>query len=227
VQGRGHAAGVRFEEGATGCYNLPWTWDRRQAAHYPKIQYPTHRNQFAMVQLSPSLILAALVVSGFANPIFKRTVSVVVSDINTIDSKVTALDQSIKAFDGKNIVAAATIHMNAQNVAKAVVQATSDIDSTARFDDDDGKTVVTAVQGVKPLIIAALEDITAKKAAFAALPVGGIIDLVENDLTTLNTNTIAFSKALSKAVPKDQVANVNSFQADVGAAFKAAIAAFA
>ena len=59
-----------------------------------------------MVRLSSSFILIALAATSFAAPIIQRTVPQVEADVAAIDSKITALDQAIKNFNGNNVSAA-------------------------------------------------------------------------------------------------------------------------
>lgn len=65
----------------------------------------------------------------------------------------------------------------------------------------DAATILSSVQGSLPTIDSTLTAIKNKKAAFAALPVGGVPTLVAKDLKALDTDTGRLSFALSSKTP--------------------------
>jgi hypothetical protein len=69
----------------------------------------------------------------------------------------------------------------------------------------DGTSILNAVNNLKPIIITTLTDIVAKKAAFVALPVGGLPALIKSDLNSLSTATQAFEAALIAKAPVREI----------------------
>lgn len=65
----------------------------------------------------------------------------------------------------------------------------------------DGTSILNAITGIQPIIEDSLTAIVAKKAAFQALPVGGIPDLVKQDLANLSSSTTALENALIASAP--------------------------
>ena len=73
--------------------------------------------------------------------------------------------------------------------------------ATGNFDETDGQTILTSVQAFVPAISDTLSAIVTKKAAFQALPIAGILGVIQQDLNNLNTSTAAFETALIAASP--------------------------
>jgi hypothetical protein len=65
----------------------------------------------------------------------------------------------------------------------------------------DGRSILTSVEALEPTIDSALKAIVARKAAFTALPIGGIPALVKQDLSNLSASTAAFETALINSAP--------------------------
>lgn len=118
--------------------------------------------------------------------------------------------------------------------------------ATGPVDESDGQTIISAVEAFESTIVSALNTIVTEKAAFQALPIGGIPALVLQDLQTLNTDTTAFENALIASAPvspsgfswfefvitddsvlqADLVSQAQSISSSINAAFAAAIAAY-
>lgn len=67
--------------------------------------------------------------------------------------------------------------------------------------DTDGRAIISSIQAIEPTILDALKGITAKKAAFQALPVDGITTFIRQDLANLGASTSAFESALIASAP--------------------------
>ncbi|KAG6908388.1 hypothetical protein DXG01_004817 [Tephrocybe rancida] len=161
-----------------------------------------------MVQIAPLLIFAGLIASSVSTP-FKRTVAQVEADIARISTQTTALDNAIKSF------------------ASSGAGSLTDALNTGPVSEADARTILNSVEAFEPTIIDALTNIIGKKAAFQALPIGGIPALVLSDLRSLSTSTAAFETGLIGAAPADLVSEARQVQSSVTAAFNAAIAAYA
>ncbi|RDB17435.1 hypothetical protein Hypma_001618 [Hypsizygus marmoreus] len=171
-------------------------------------------------------LLAFIVVSGFS-----ATIADVKADINTIAAQTTTLDNSITAFPltGGTLIQALAVHNNAVTLGSSINKGTTDVQATTPtpFSDADGAAVLALVEAFEPTIESALTGIVGKKAAFQALPIGGIPALVKQDLSNLGASTTAFENALIAAAPASVVADATALKARVNAAFAAAIAAYA
>ena len=60
---------------------------------------------------------------------------------------------------------------------------------------------MTQAQALAPNIVATLQDLVDKKAAFASLPIGGASELVKQDLQDLASDASAFENALIAKAP--------------------------
>ncbi|KAF5337836.1 hypothetical protein D9758_015708 [Tetrapyrgos nigripes] len=200
------------------------------------------------------LVLAALALV-VASPIGKRTVPQVEADLRNIATQVTTLDNSIKAFPntGGTLVQALAIHTSAANLVPTIKSATTDIQvhfffnlllltdtetddnigfffplqGTTGITEADGQTVLAIVNGIEPIIIDALNLIITKKAAFDALPLGGVSALVKQDLAQLAPAAQALEVALINLLPADLKAQATAIQIVVNGACGNAQAAYA
>ncbi|KAL0568528.1 hypothetical protein V5O48_013455 [Marasmius crinis-equi] len=165
--------------------------------------------------------------SALATP-FKRDVATVKADIATISTQVNALDTSINAFPntGGTLASALAIHNAAVTLDTSVKKAVTDTQATSAFSEADGQSILSSVEAIEPTILDALNGIVAKKAAFQALPIGGIPALVLQDLKNLNTDTGAFADALIAKSPADLVTQANQIKTTIANAFATAIAAY-
>jgi len=181
-----------------------------------------------MVKFFAFFVLASSL-TVIASPFNKRTVAQVEADIATINTDVNSLNTAINGFPatGGTLAEALAIHTDATNLETAITKGTTDVQNTGAVSEADGTTILKSVQAIQPTIISALNGIVAKKAAFQALPLGGVPALVKADLNTLNTDTSAFEAALIAAAPADLVANATAIKTAIDAAFSNAIAAYA
>ncbi|KAJ7209810.1 hydrophobic surface binding protein A-domain-containing protein, partial [Mycena haematopus] len=139
-----------------------------------------------MVQITRFLTVLSAVAVGLALSL-KRDPATVEADIVTISSQVTTLDNAIEAFPltGGSLLNALGIHTDATNLVTTLNNAIVDVDATSPLSEDDGRTILSAVEAIEPIILDALTDIVVKKPAFvhlnflqAALPIGGLPALI-------------------------------------------------
>ncbi|KAH7102528.1 hydrophobic surface binding protein [Auriculariales sp. MPI-PUGE-AT-0066] len=172
------------------------------------------------------LALSSSVLGAF---IERRTAATILTDIADVQNKTSALDALVVAYptSGGTLAGALAIHTAATTVDTAVKKLTTDTTATPSLTEAEGQSILTAFQNFDPIIVKTLNDVVAKKAAFAALPIGGIPALVKSDLNTLNTDTQAAESAILAITPADLVAAANVVIAHINAAFASAIAAYA
>ncbi|KAF8960436.1 hydrophobic surface binding protein [Flammula alnicola] len=168
-------------------------------------------------------VLVSLVIASYAS-----TVADIETDIASIASQTTTLDNAINAFPatGGSLVNALAIHTDAVNLGTAIDKGTTDNVTPTPFSESDGSTILSSVQAFEPTILDALTQIVVKKPAFTALPIGGIPALIKQDLINLNASTFAFEAALIANAPADLVPTATSIKTTVDAAFASAIAAY-
>lgn len=82
-----------------------------------------------------------------------------------------------------------------------VTQATSDVNASDDFTEDEGAAILAEIQALQPNLIATLQNLDSQHSTFASLPIAGLDAVVESDLNTLNTNTTAFENALLAKAP--------------------------
>lgn len=69
------------------------------------------------------------------------------------------------------------------------------------FSESDGLAVLGSVNDIGPIIEDALTQIVAKKPEFEALPINGVIPVLEQGLTNLGASSATLGKALLAATP--------------------------
>ncbi|KAJ6608285.1 hydrophobic surface binding protein A-domain-containing protein [Mycena sp. CBHHK59/15] len=175
-----------------------------------------------MVQLSHFFVALSLLSVGFSSPA-KRTVAQVESDIASISTQVTTLDNAIKAFPatGGTLLQALTIHTDATSLDTTLNQATTDATATGPVGETDGRTILSSVEAFEPTILEALTQI-----ACLPLPVGGIPALILQDLQNLKSATVSFSNSLITSAPADLKAEATALTNNITTAFNTAIAAY-
>ncbi|KAJ3576364.1 hypothetical protein NP233_g456 [Leucocoprinus birnbaumii] len=177
------------------------------------------------MQFKSLVVLASAVATAWG-----ATVADVLTDLGNVKTQVTTLDNAINGFpnSGGTLTQALAIHTDATNTNSAVQATTSDANTVPTpVSESDGQSILTAIQGIEPIIEDALTAIVAKKAAFQALPVGGIPALVASDLSTLNASTNALENVLIAKAPADLQATAQAISGRINSAFATAIAAYA
>ncbi|KAG6879062.1 hypothetical protein C0992_005409 [Termitomyces sp. T32_za158] len=153
------------------------------------------------MQLKNLFILATLAISSYA----QTSVAQIEDDINNnIAPALTALLNSIDAFpvSGGDLISALLIHTNALNVDTTVVGTTNDVNGAAcPVGESDGQAILADLQALLPTIQQSLTDLVARKAAFQALPLGGVPALVQQDLSTLSQDTNTLAAAFIACAP--------------------------
>ncbi|KAG5635541.1 hypothetical protein H0H81_010903 [Sphagnurus paluster] len=178
------------------------------------------------MRFSSVIVLASFIVSSFAS-----TAADIKADIVTITARINTLDTSITAFavPGGTLTQALAIHNNAVTLGTALDKGTTDATNVTPnpVSPTDGRAILTALEATETTISRALTNIVARKAAFNALPIGGIPALVKQDLANLSASTTKFEAALIAAASADLVAEATAFKGRVDGYFAVAIAAYA
>ncbi|KAF5383281.1 hypothetical protein D9615_004806 [Tricholomella constricta] len=178
------------------------------------------------MRFSSVFVLASLVASSFAS-----TVADVQADIADITTKLHALDDSITAFptSGGTLTQALAIHNNAVALGSSIDQGATDTAAVTPnpVSDADGRSILDSFEALEPTINHALVGIVDRKAAFTALPLGGIPALVKQDLANLNASTSNIEAALIGSAPAGLVGEATDLKNRIDAAFATAIAAYA
>ncbi|KAF7346754.1 Hydrophobic surface binding protein [Mycena sanguinolenta] len=187
-----------------------------------------------------SVVAVALALS------LKRDAATIEADVANIASEVTTLDDAIEAFPftGGTLLAALVfisrvivvdisseedlqnIHSDAVTLINTLDQTIADIEASEPLSETDCETILAAVEAIEPIIFDALNDIIAKKPAFAALPIGGLTTLILQDLENLETATIDFANALMDICPADLEPEETELSQNITAAFVPAIVAY-
>ncbi|KAL0577782.1 hypothetical protein V5O48_004210 [Marasmius crinis-equi] len=153
------------------------------------------------MKIFPTLTFALF---AFAIPL-KRTVDQVKADITEISNQVKALGSAISSFpdSGGTLQQALEIHSSAQNLVSTINTATSDVNGTPTFSEDDSKDILNLFQGLAPDVSSTLQALVSKKPAFDALPLGQASALVKQDLGQLADATKSLESALIDKAPDD------------------------
>ncbi|KAF9473026.1 hydrophobic surface binding protein [Pholiota conissans] len=157
------------------------------------------------------------------------TVVKIEADITTLSTAVTSLDKSINAYPntGGTVAGALVIHTEAQGLINDLGTATTDIQATSGLLSlSDGKTILSSVQAIQPVILDALTVLVKKKAALQALPLGGVPAIVLADLKSLNTTAVKFADSLLKICPSALLPQATSIRDSVAVGFSGAIAGY-
>ncbi|PPQ68740.1 hypothetical protein CVT24_007567 [Panaeolus cyanescens] len=171
---------------------------------------------------------AAFVVLSSVLAALATTPAQVLSDIQGITSQTQTLDTNIKAITTTNIVGALAVHTAAGNLVTSINTATSDSNAVTPkpVSEADGTSILNAVKTLQPIIITTLNDLIAKKATIAAIPITGLEALVLQDLQSLNTATSAFETSLLASAPSDIKTAAAPVVSAINAALSSAITAF-
>ncbi|KDR66232.1 hypothetical protein GALMADRAFT_232623 [Galerina marginata CBS 339.88] len=141
--------------------------------------------------------------------------STVTTDFATINTRTTALDNSIKAFSitAGTLAQALAIHNDAVAVNSAVTKTTSDLQVALKpIADSDTDTILEDLAILDPIVQSALTGIVAKKPAFDALPIGNGSGTAKQDLKDLSNSATTLLTTLAGAVSTGKVAQVNAYK---------------
>ncbi|KAG6867084.1 hypothetical protein C0993_006976 [Termitomyces sp. T159_Od127] len=178
------------------------------------------------MQLKNLFVLASLAIAAYA----QVSAAQVEDDINNkITPALAALLNSIDAFptSGGDLTSAMLIHTNVLHLETALGETIIAVHGFAcPVGDADAQAILADLQGLLPNIQQSLTDIVARKAAFQALPLGGVPALVQEDLSTLSQDTDTLASAFIACAPADVIPDAQQLQSEIDAAFGPAIAAF-
>ncbi|THU99532.1 hypothetical protein K435DRAFT_658869 [Dendrothele bispora CBS 962.96] len=172
-------------------------------------------------------ILVTVTALAVASPV-KCTVAQVETDLKDIFTQMTNLGNSIKAFPDSGGSFSSALVCN--DLLRYLNDAESEITylyGTTNVTDSDGQIIQDLVKNSEPAIINALNNIVTKKAAFDALPLGGVSFIVKKNLGQLSTATEALETSLFSRTPVSRFLQAQAIQSSVDAAFAKAQAAYA
>ncbi|KAG6808719.1 hypothetical protein H0H93_016567, partial [Arthromyces matolae] len=120
------------------------------------------------------------------------------------------------------------IHTSATTVNTAITTTTTDVQNApVPVSDSDAAVILADLQALQPNISKSLTDVVARKAAFAALPIGGVLALVQSDLKTLNVSTTGLAGAFILQAPANVLPDAETLQSTILDEFASALAALA
>ncbi|KAF5383282.1 hypothetical protein D9615_004807 [Tricholomella constricta] len=181
------------------------------------------------MRFSSVFVLASLVASSFACV----TVADIQTDIADISTKLTALDDSITAFPitagSGSFTQFLIIHNNIVALGSSIDKGATDTGAVTPnpVSDADGRSIIDSIEALEPTINHALVGIVDRKAAFTALPLGGIPAVVRQDLLNLSASTGNLEAVLIGVAPAGLVGEATDLKNRIDAAFATAIAAYA
>ncbi|KAF7426397.1 hypothetical protein PC9H_008765 [Pleurotus ostreatus] len=183
-----------------------------------------------MVSFAKFAVLASCVASGLAaSPFFTRqgTYEEVLVAMKAVGGQVGTLHAAIQGFPSPGTLPAGLqIHMNATALVKGLDTWTTTTSTLGQFDAPQCREQLDIVKTFRPEIEGSLTGIVEKKAAIAALPIGGIVNLIKQDLGLLNAATEKFGNTIITACPADMQDEPKETQAKIAEAFKVAIGAY-
>ncbi|KAB8446187.1 hypothetical protein FH972_025169 [Carpinus fangiana] len=154
-----------------------------------------HIQQTTMKLQLSTIALGAL---ATASSILPHDAATITGDISKISTGIQDLNTAITTFDGSSLSAALAIQTKADALDKTIQTSASDAQASAALADTDSAKVYSAVAGLQQSIYDVLDNLVAKKAAFAkALPNNGAIALVKTDLNNLKRDTDYFGGNLT------------------------------
>lgn len=177
-----------------------------------------------------SLILSALLPFALASPV-ERSAASIVASINTIESKITTLNNTLLTFYKNDITSGLKvlkIQSQTDDLGKAIDAGTSTANASPALNSDDSFTVATAVLNLQPKVISLLSNIEAHKPAFDS----AVIDLVsatpqvEQDLKNQNASTAALSNAITAKLADPYPSLAGTVTGPIFAKFNEAITLF-
>ncbi|KAJ3570930.1 hypothetical protein NP233_g4088 [Leucocoprinus birnbaumii] len=150
------------------------------------------------------------------------TVDDVLTDFAAAKTQLVTLDTAIASFSPTNgtIVQALTIHSDTLNAVTALNKTTSIFEAVPLpLPEADATSVFNAILDAKPTIEDSLTNIVARVSAFKALPVAGWTKIVEIDLQSLNTSTLALGDDFIARAPPDLLDEATALRAELATAF--------
>merc|ERR1711977_247520 len=158
--------------------------------------FSTHLRSATLIllfKMKSSSVIFALAATGNA-AILARDAATVLSDIDTINSDTQSLTSTVNAFSG--ISDAAALIAAESGLSDAIKKGTTDAKATTSVSDSEAQSILSAVKGLIPNIVAALNAVVSKDAAFTS---AGVQSVVAGDLASLRTESSDFAAALIAA----------------------------
>ncbi|KAJ7747859.1 hypothetical protein B0H16DRAFT_1888710 [Mycena metata] len=162
-----------------------------------------------MIQLSRALILFAVASVGLALSV-KSVGSTLANDLANIIVDVGILNTEIAAFPPPN-------NSQALGAALSIPGSLSPAATTA---------ILAQVDALLAVPNKALVAIVAKKASFAALPIGGVVGLIRTDLSALSVASSNFCDAVVSKCSADRARDCAGRKTQFITAFQAAVVGF-
>jgi len=158
-----------------------------------------------------------------SSPIEKRqSASVVESDISNLVSQLSSLNADVAAFNG-TLLGAVDVDVAGENLASAITNATSDIESSPAFAAADAMTITNDASAFAPNVESTLSALAAKEPDFNSL---GLDSSVAGQLTTLRNVSAALGAALEAKVGTANAATIASNTMSIDSVCASAIAVF-
>ena len=178
------------------------------------------------------LLLLSLIPAALAAPVEKRSATSIVNAINTIESRIATLNNTLNPFEPRQITAIATVlavQLETDALGDAINAATKATTASAPLSEDDSNTVAQAVLLLEPQIASLITNIISKKPAFdtAVLGIGSVAPQVEQDLKEQNTASTALGNAITAKLTPDFAALAPLVLGEISAAFQSGIQAYA
>lgn len=129
--------------------------------------------------MKSSSVILALAATGNA-AILARDAAAVLSDIDTINSDTQSLTSAVNAFSGIND--AAGLIAAESSLSDAIKQGTTDAKATTSVSDSEAQSILSAIKGLVPNIVSALNAVVSKDAAFTS---AGVQSVVAGDLASV------------------------------------------
>jgi len=175
-----------------------------------------------MIQIK-TIVTALLGLSiATCTPIVQRVAATVLTDLATVGTDLATLTSAVESYTG-GLTEALVIATDENTLDEAINQATTDTTAASSFSVSDSTSVVAAVASLTPEITTGLSDLASKESLFAA---SGLDSLVLSLLQTLQTDTDALGAALQAKAQSTDVATLETYQAEIDAAFASAIAVY-
>ncbi|TDL14433.1 hypothetical protein BD410DRAFT_809733 [Rickenella mellea] len=158
---------------------------------------------------SALLTLVVVASAAIGSPSFKRDGVTVLADVNGMGTAINDFNTACVAFPstGGTLPQANNILAKAKALGTAINKGTTDATASVAYTESQSAAIVTATKNLEGPFATALGSLEAKKAALLGLPVGGIRDLIINDLNTLKNATNAFGIATLHNTSDDQQGN--------------------
>ncbi|KUL86490.1 hypothetical protein ZTR_04259 [Talaromyces verruculosus] len=155
-----------------------------------------------------------------AGPIVKRSV---LTDLQTVYSKVQTLDSDITSWNGQ-LLTALPLLTDVNTLETDIKTATTDTNNSAAFGDADSASIASETQSLSTLIVTTLDDLVAQASKVAAVGLTGTVESSLEDLKTLSDGLIT---AIESKIEASYLPTATSVAAAIDSAFATAIAAYA